>query len=115
MYRFHVRRLDGSFAAFDFRDAYDDAYHHYKDSSRAHHVESAMRAAVLPHLMQYKEMMLKDGTAELVSSISGMVLPWEQAAVQHHPVSLQGIIIAFLNENQLKMEQILLLPDEDHG
>lgn len=28
--RFHVQRLDGSRAMFDFRDAFDDSYHNYK-------------------------------------------------------------------------------------
>jgi len=115
VYRFHVRRLDKSVVPFDFRDAYDDAYHHYKDQSQLYHVETALRAAILPHLIQYKEMMLKDGTTELVSALSGGVLTWEQAAVQHFPVPLESVVVAFLNENQLKMDKIMLLPDEEHG
>jgi hypothetical protein len=115
VYRFHVRRLDGTFAPFDFKDAYDDAYHNYKDTALPHHVETALRAAVLPHLIQYKEMMIKDGTTDLVSNISGVVLPWTQAVVQHFPVPLDSIITSFLNENQLKIQQILLDASEDHG
>lgn len=115
MYRFHVTRLDGSTVPFDFRDAYDDAYHHYKDKSFKDDVEAALRAAALPHLIQYKEMMLKDGTAELISDISGVVLPWEKAAVQHFPVTFHQIVFHFLNENQVKMERIMLGPDEEHG
>jgi len=115
VYRFHVQRLDGSRAMFDFRDAYDDAYHNYKDKSFAHDVELALRAGVLPQLVQYKEMLAKDNQMELVSHISGIALPWERAVVQHFPVTFNQLLDAFLNENQLKMDQIKLDFDEDHG
>lgn len=115
VYRFHVERLDGSRAVFEFRDAYDDAYHNYKDKSFHHDVEAALRAGVLAQLIQYKEMLAKDSQMELVSHISGLALPWEKAVVQHFPVTFQTLLDAFLNENQLKIEQVKLEFDEDHG
>eukprot|EP00928_Gymnodinium_smaydae_P089553 TRINITY_DN73506_c0_g1_i2.p2 TRINITY_DN73506_c0_g1~~TRINITY_DN73506_c0_g1_i2.p2 ORF type:complete len:138 (+),score=30.63 TRINITY_DN73506_c0_g1_i2:334-747(+) len=100
---------------FDWRDAYDDAYHNYKDKSFKDDVEIALRAAVLPQLVSYKEMLSKDCHDELVSHISGIALPWERAVVQHFPVTLEAMIDAFLNENQLKIEQIKLIPHDDHA
>jgi hypothetical protein len=115
VFRFHVERLDGSRVVFDFRDAYDDPYHNYKDKSFHHDVEAALRAAVLPQLIQYKEMLSKDSQMELVSHISGVALPWERAVVQHFPITFQVLVDAFLNENQLKLDQIKLEFDEDHA
>jgi len=115
MYRFHVVRLDGSRAMFDFREAYNDAYHNYKDKSFKHDVELALRAAVLHQLVQHKEMLSKDSQMELVSHISGVVLPWEKAVVQHFPVTFQMLVDSFLNEHQLHMEEIKLDFCEDHG
>mmetsp|Transcript_123135 Transcript_123135/g.394332 ORF Transcript_123135/g.394332 Transcript_123135/m.394332 type:complete len:248 (-) Transcript_123135:344-1087(-) len=115
VYRFHVEHLDGSRAVFDFRDAYDDSYHTYKDKSFKHDVELALRAAVLPQLVQYKEMLSKDSQMELVSHISGVALPWEKAVVQHFPITLHSLIDAFLNEHQLQLEQVKLEFCGDHG
>jgi len=115
VYRFHVLRLDKSEMAFDFREAYDDPYHNYKDKSFKDDVETALRAAVLSQLIQYKEMLSKDGQMELVSAISGIALPWEQAVVQHYPVTFVTLVDAFCNENQVKLEQIKLEFDQDHA
>jgi len=115
IYRFHVERRDLTRMSFEWKDAYDDPYHNYKDKSFAHDVETALRAAVLPQLVQYKEMLSKDSQMELVSHISGVALPWESAVVQHHPVTFQTLIDAFLNENQLKLEQIKLEHCADHA
>lgn len=114
-YRFHVVRRDRSEIAFDFRDAYDDAYHNYKDKSFKDDVETALRAAVLPQLIQYKEMLSKDSQMELVSHISGIALPWEKAVVQHFPMTFQMLVDAFLNENQIKIEQVKLEFDPAHA
>mmetsp|Transcript_37631 Transcript_37631/g.79950 ORF Transcript_37631/g.79950 Transcript_37631/m.79950 type:complete len:247 (+) Transcript_37631:109-849(+) len=115
VYRFHLVRLDKSEVAFDFRDAYDDPYHNYKDKSFKDDVETALRAAVLSQLIQYKEMLSKDGQMELVSAISGIALPWEQAVVQHYPVTFNTLVDAFFNENQVKLEQVKLEFCEDHA
>lgn len=108
IYRFHVERRDGSQACFEWRDAYDDAYHNFKDKSFKDHVETALRAAVLPQLIEYKEMLSKDTQTELCSHISGQALPWERAVVQHFPTTFEMHVDAFLNENQLKLEQVQL-------
>jgi len=115
VYRFHVVRLDKSEVAFDFRDAYDDPYHNYHDKSFKDDVETALRAAVLSQLIQYKEMLSKDGQMELVSAISGIALPWDQAVVQHYPVTFVTLVDAFFNENQIKLEQVKIEFDEDHA
>ena len=60
IYRFHVERRDLTQAMFQFRDAYDDPYHHYKDKSFKDDVDTALRAAILPHLVQFKELHCKD-------------------------------------------------------
>merc|ERR1711920_209070 len=108
VYRFHIERLDGTHKSFEFREAYDDTYHNYKDKSFKDDVETALRAAVLPQLIQYKEMLSKDSQMELVSHISGIALPWEKAVVQHFPNTFHMLVDAFLNENQLKIEQVKL-------
>lgn len=115
IFRFHVERRDGSRANFEWRDAYDDPYHSFKDKSFKDDVEVALRAAVLPQLIQYKEMLSKDSQMELVSHISGLALPWERAVVQHFPVTFEMLVDAFLNENQLKIEQVKLEFDENHA
>merc|ERR1719323_283383 len=115
VYRFHIERLDGTRMSFDFRDAYDDMYHNYKDKSFKDDVETALRAAVLPQLIQYKEMLSKDSQMELVSHISGIALPWEKAVVQHFPVTFKQLVDHFLNEHQLTMEQVKLEYCEDHA
>lgn len=108
IFRFHILRLDGSEVSFEWRDAYDDPYHNYRDKSFKDDVETAMRAAILPHLVMYKEMLSKDSQIELVSHISGIALPWSRAVVQHFPVTFEQLVDSFLNENQLKIEQIKL-------
>jgi len=108
IYRFHVERRDGSQGCFEWRDAYDDPYHNFKDKSFKDHVETALRASVLPQLIEYKEMLSKDSQTELCSHISGQALPWERAVVQHFPTTMEMLVDAFLNENQLKIEQIKL-------
>ena len=45
---------------------------------------------------------------ELVSHISGIALPWEKAVVQHFPVTFRVLLDAFLNENQVELENIKL-------
>lgn len=115
IYRFHVERLDGSQVSFDWKDAYDDPYHNFKDKSFKDDVELALRAAILPHLVMYKEMLSKDSQIELVSHISGIALPWGRAVVQHFPVTFEQLVDSFLNENQLKIEQIKLDFCEDHA
>jgi len=115
IYRFHVERLDGSDVTFEWRDAYDDPYHSFKDRSFKDDVETALRAAVIDQLVQYKEMLSKDSQMELVSHRSGMALSWDRAVVQHFPVTFQMLVDAFLNENQLKLEQIKLVRDEAHA
>lgn len=59
IYRFHVQRLDGSLGVFEWREAYDDPYHSYKDKSFRHDVDTALRAAVLPQLIEYKRCWLR--------------------------------------------------------
>jgi len=108
IYRFHVERRDGSQASFEWKDAYDDPYHNFKDKSFKDHVETALRAAVLAQLIEYKEMLSKDSQTELCSHISGQALPWERAVVQHFPTTFEMLVDAFMNENQLKIEQIKL-------
>lgn len=108
IYRFHVLRLDGTDVMFEWRDAFDDAYHGFKDKSFKDHVETALRAAVLPHLIEFKEMLAKDSQVELSSHISGVALPWDRAVVQHFPTTLETLVDAFLNEHQLKIEQVKL-------
>jgi hypothetical protein len=116
LYRFHAERLDGTTAMFEFRDAYDDPYHNYKDKSFKDDVETALRAAVLPHLTQFKELHCKEGHVELVSHISGIALPWERAVVQHYPVPFQVLLDQFLNENHIDdLEQIKLDYCEEHA
>jgi len=108
IYRFHVERRDGSQACFEWKDAYDDPYHNFKDKSFVDHVETALRAAVMSQLIEYKEMLSKDSQTELFSHISGEALPWEKAVVQHFPTTFETLVDAFLNENQFKIEQIKL-------
>mmetsp|Transcript_40155 Transcript_40155/g.92286 ORF Transcript_40155/g.92286 Transcript_40155/m.92286 type:complete len:248 (+) Transcript_40155:70-813(+) len=115
IYRFHAERLDGSRAAFDWREAYDDPYHNYKDKSFKHDVDTAMRAAVLPHLIEYKEIVAKDQQMELCSHISGIALPWERAVVQHFPTTFESLVDAFLNEMQMHIEQIKLEFCDQHA
>lgn len=115
IFRIHVERLDKTQVCFEWRDAYDDPYHHFRDKSFKDDVELALRAAVLPHLVQYKEMLSKDSQMELVSHISGIALPWERAVIQHFPVTFEMIVDTFLNENQLKMEQVKLDICDQHG
>ncbi|CAK9035495.1 Hybrid signal transduction histidine kinase A [Durusdinium trenchii] len=115
IYRFHVERRDLTQAMFEFRDAYDDPYHHYKDKSFKDDVDTALRAAILPHIVQFKELHCKDSQMELVSHISGIALPWEKAVVQHFPVTFRVLLDAFLNENQIELESIKLEFCEDHG
>lgn len=115
VYRFHVERRDGSRASFDFKHAYDDAYHGYKDKSFVHDVELALRAAVLSQLIQYKEMLAKDSQMELVSAISGVALPWERAVVQNYPTPFNEMVTRFLVENQVKMEHVQLEYDNAHA
>mmetsp|Transcript_86489 Transcript_86489/g.155782 ORF Transcript_86489/g.155782 Transcript_86489/m.155782 type:complete len:246 (-) Transcript_86489:75-812(-) len=115
IYRFHVQRRDGSVACFEFRDAYDDPYHNYKDKSFVHDVETALRGAILQHLIQFKELHSKDSQMELVSHISGVALPWERAVVQHYPVTFQVLLDAFLNENATQLDQIKLEYCEQHA
>lgn len=114
VYRFHVERRDGSQVSFEWRDAYDDPYHNFKDKSFKDHVETALRAAVLAQLIEYKEMLSKDSQTELCSHISGQALPWERAVVQHFPTTFEMLVDAFLNENQLKIEQVKLEFCEQH-
>jgi len=115
IFKFHVERRDITQARFDFRDAYDDPYHGYKDKSFKDDVETAMRAAVLHQLVQFKEMMSKDHQMELVSDISGISLPWERAVVQHYPVTFHLLVNSFCNENQLLVENIKLDYCDNHG
>eukprot|EP00931_Biecheleriopsis_adriatica_P023123 TRINITY_DN14679_c0_g1_i1.p1 TRINITY_DN14679_c0_g1~~TRINITY_DN14679_c0_g1_i1.p1 ORF type:complete len:248 (+),score=56.08 TRINITY_DN14679_c0_g1_i1:71-814(+) len=115
VYRFHVERRDLSVEWFEFRHAFDDPYHHYKDKSFKNDVDTALRAAILPHLVQFKELYCKDSQMELVSHISGVALPWEKAVVQHFPVTFRTLIDAFLNENQQDLELIKLEYCESHG
>mmetsp|Transcript_35494 Transcript_35494/g.110725 ORF Transcript_35494/g.110725 Transcript_35494/m.110725 type:complete len:246 (+) Transcript_35494:89-826(+) len=115
VFQFHVERRDITQARFDYREAYDDPYHNYKDKSFKDDVETALRAAVLPQLVQFKEMMSKDHQMELVSHISGVALPWERAVVQHFPLTLDQLVTAFLNEHQLRIENIKLEYDEHHA
>merc|ERR1719330_280692 len=115
VFQFHVERRDITQARFDYRDAYDDPYHNYKDKSFKDDVETALRAAVLPQLIQYKEMLSKDSQMELVSHISGLALPWERAVVQHFPNTFTQMVDHFLNEHQLTMEQVKLESCEDHA
>jgi len=114
IFRFHIERRDGSQACFEWRDAYDDPYHNFKDKAFKDHVETALRAAVLAQLIEYKEMLSKDSQTELSSHISGQALPWERAVVQHFPTTFEMLVDAFLNENQLKIEQVKLDFCEQH-
>merc|ERR1711937_769655 len=57
MYRFHIERRDGSRGSFEWKEAYDDPYHNFKDKSFKHDVETAFRAAILPQLIAFKEML----------------------------------------------------------
>jgi hypothetical protein len=109
IYRFHVERLDGTDESFDWRDAYRNAYHTYFDKSFKDDVETALRSSVLHHLVEYKE-----NQSELVSHISGQLLTWEKAVVQHHPTPFKELVHAFLNEVDLKIEQCFLEYDDQH-
>jgi hypothetical protein len=111
IFRFHAERLDGTFASFDWRDAYRDAYHSYFKKSFKDDVEMALRAAVLHHLIEYKE-----NQRELISDISGRALTWEHAIVQHHPpqASFTELVSGFLNAEQLSYDKIPLEYDERH-
>lgn len=111
IYRFHAERLDGTFASFDWRDAYRDAYHSYFKRSFKDDVEMALRAAVLHHLVEYKE-----NQRELISDISGRALTWEHAVVQHHPpqASFTELASSFLNAEQKAYDKIPLEYDEKH-
>ncbi|CAK0831954.1 unnamed protein product [Prorocentrum cordatum] len=118
VYRFHVRRLDKSVVPFDFRDAYDDAYHHYKDMTNPSCITSRP-----PSGLQYCRTSSSTRRDDAQGwyhgarqrAVGSGVLTWEQAAVQHFPVPLESVVVAFLNENQLKMDKIMLLPDEDRA
>jgi len=114
VYRFHVEHLDGSFASFEWREVYNDPYHGYHDKSYKDDVETALRAAVLHHLVDYKEMLSKESQMELHSNISGIALPWEKAVVQHFPTTFHDLVDAFLNEVNLKAEQVFLEWDDGH-
>lgn len=115
VFQFHVERRDITMSRFDWRDSYDDPYHSYKDKSFKDDVETALRAAALPHLVQFKEMLSKDHHMELVSHISGVAVAWERAVVQHFPVTFEQLVTSFCNENQLRVENIKLDYDADHG
>merc|ERR1712118_271899 len=108
-YRFHLERLDGTFAAFSWKQAYRDMYHRYFAKSFKFDVEMALRAAILPHLVAYKE-----AQRELVSDWSGRVLHWEQAAVQHFPTSFQEIVASFLDHLQINLDHVQLDSDPTH-
>lgn len=106
IYRFHVERRDGTHACFDWREAYDDPYHSFKDKSYKDDIETALRAAVLYQLIEFKEMLAKDSQMELCSHLSGLVLSWEKAAVQYFPMTFNTLVDIFLNEVQVKIEDI---------
>jgi hypothetical protein len=108
-FRFHLERLDGTFAAFNFKQAYRDRYHRYFDKSFSFDVEMALRAAVLPHLIAYKE-----AQRELTSNWSGRALRWEHAAVQHYPVGFREIVASFLDHLQISMDTVKLDYDPTH-
>lgn len=114
IYRFHVERRDGTLASFEWRDAYNDAYHGYKGRSFKDHVETALRAAILKNLTFFKELLMKENQMELHSHISGVALPWEKAVVQHFPTNFMTLVDAFLNEVNLDMDQIKVEYDEYH-
>lgn len=114
VYRFHVEHLDNTCSSFEWRSAYNDPYHNYHDKSYKDDVETALRAAVLHHLVEYKEMLSKESQMELHSDISGIALPWEKAVVQHFPTTFHDLVDAFLNEVNLKAEQIFLEWDDNH-
>lgn len=111
VYRFHAERLDGTFASFEWRDAYKDAYHTYFKKSFKDDVELAFRAAVLHQLIEYKE-----NQRELISDLSGRALTWEHAVVQHHPsqANFTELVSSFLNSEQVSKEKIPLEYDEKH-
>lgn len=109
IYRFHVERLDGTDESFDWRDAYRNAYHTYFDKSFKDDVETALRSSALHHLVEYKE-----NQSELVSHISGQLLVWGKAVVQHYPTSFKEICHSFLNEVDLKIDEIKLEYDDHH-
>lgn len=114
VYRFHVEHLDGTFQSFEWRNAYNDPYHAYHDKSYRDDVETALRAAVLHHAVDYKEMLSKESQMELHSDISGVALPWEKAVVQHFPTTFHDLVDGFLNEVNLKIEQVYLEWDSAH-
>ena len=87
----------------------------WKDKSFKDDVDTALRAAILPHFVQFKELHCKDSQMELVSHISGIALPWEKAVVQHFPVTFRVLLDSFLNENQIELENIKLEYCEEHG
>mmetsp|Transcript_21188 Transcript_21188/g.46521 ORF Transcript_21188/g.46521 Transcript_21188/m.46521 type:complete len:256 (+) Transcript_21188:56-823(+) len=109
IFRFHVERLDGTFASFDWKDVYRDAYHSYFDKSFANDVEMALRTAILPHLHEYKS-----SQAQLRSHKSGELLTYDQAVVQHHPITFKELIASFLDHVQLHLEDFQLEYDEEH-
>merc|ERR1719218_428644 len=79
------------------------------DKSFKDDVETALRSSVLHHLVEYKE-----NQSELVSHISGQLLTWEKAVVQHFPTSFKELTHAFLNQVDLKIDQIFLEYDDQH-
>jgi hypothetical protein len=111
IYRFHAERLDGTFASFDWRDAYNDPYHAYFKKSFRDDVVMALRAAVLHHLIEYKE-----NQPELISDVSGKALTWEHAVVQHYPTqaNFRELVTSFLNTEQVGLDKIPLEYDEKH-
>merc|ERR1719271_2144720 len=72
-------------------------------------VEMALRAAILPHLVNYKE-----NQRDLISDWSGVALSWENAAVQHFPISFTELVASFLDHMQIKLERIGLEYDPYH-
>jgi hypothetical protein len=108
-YRFHLERLDGTLAAFNWKQSYRDMYHRYFAKGFRNDVEMALRAAILPHLVQYKE-----NQRDLVSDWSGVALSWENAAVQHFPISFSELVASFLDHMQIKLERIALDYDPYH-
>jgi len=112
VHRFHVERLDGTFAAFNWKQAYKDMYHQYFKTYSKHDVELALRAAILPHLIAYKE-----SQRELTSSRlgAGVPLSWDQAAVHHAPIGFQEILASFLDHVQMRIEDIAIEQNKDHG
>lgn len=63
---------------------------------------AAFKEAVTPQMVDYKD----NRRLQLVSAVSQQKLQFEEAVIQHSPVSLEDLIKGFLRENNMRMDQV---------